>query len=197
MIMGTFAPAYVPNAKPEQRNRRSIYALRLRGQRDPFLETFNQPGMDRSCELRDNSTVTPQALTLLNGQESIDRSMAFANAILQSNENKNEEDAISQVFLRAYGRKATPAELDAGIAHWRQMTKVQETLSPKPVDYPTEVVRTAVDENTGKPFSFTEKLLGYEDYVPDLEGHQVDARTRALADLCLAILNSNEFVYVY
>lgn len=195
MIMGTFAPAYVPNAKPEQRNRRSIYALRLRGQRDPFLETFNQPGMDKSCELRDNSTVTPQALTLLNGQESIDRSMAFANAILQSNE--NEEDAIGQVFLRAYGRKATPAELDAGIAHWRQMTKVQESLTPKPVEYPTEVVRTAVDENTGKPFSFTEKLLGYEDYVPDLEGHQVDARTRALADLCLAILNSNEFVYVY
>ena len=151
--------------------------------------------MDKSCELRDNSTVTPQALTLLNGQESIDRSMAFANSILQSNE--NEEDAIGQVFLRAYGRKATPAELDAGIAHWRQMTKVQMTLTPKPVEYPTEVVRTAVDENTGKPFSFTEKLLGYEDYVPDLEGHQVDARTRALADLCLAILNSNEFVYVY
>ena len=195
MIMGTFAPSYVPNAEPAQRNRRSIYALRLRGQRDPFLETFNQPGMDKSCELRDNSTVTPQALTLLNGQESIDRSIAFANSVLQSTD--VDANVIEQIFLRAYGRKVTDEELETALNHWQQMTKVHTALKPIPRAYPSEVVRTAVDENTGKPFTFTEQLIGYENYIPDLEAHQVDARTRALADLCLAILNSNEFVYIY
>jgi len=33
--------------------------------------------------------------------------------------------------------------------------------------------------------------------VPDLEPHQVDARTRSFADLCLVLLNANEFIYVY
>ena len=81
MIMGTFAPSYVPNPKPEQRNRRTIYALKLRGHRDPFMETFNQPGTDKSCELRESSTVTPQALTLFNSEGTSDRALAFANRI--------------------------------------------------------------------------------------------------------------------
>jgi hypothetical protein len=60
-----------------------------------------------------------------------------------------------------------------------------------------EVVREAIDENTGKPFQFTEKLFAYGDYVPDLSPSDVDARTRALADICLVVINSNEFIYVY
>src|SRR5690606_28987827 len=43
-VMGTFAAAWVPNPKPEQRHRRSLYALKLRGQADPMLEIFNAPG---------------------------------------------------------------------------------------------------------------------------------------------------------
>ena len=37
--------------------KRAIYAEKLRGLRDPFLEAFNQPGPDASCELRESSTV--------------------------------------------------------------------------------------------------------------------------------------------
>ncbi len=44
MIMGTFAPSYVPNPKPQDRNRRCIYIHKTRGHRLPFMETFNQPG---------------------------------------------------------------------------------------------------------------------------------------------------------
>ena len=43
MIQFSIAPAYQPSPRPEQRNRRSIYAYRVRGQADPFLEIFNQP----------------------------------------------------------------------------------------------------------------------------------------------------------
>ena len=42
-VMGTFASAWQPSPRPEQRHRRSIYALKLRGLRDPFFEVFNQP----------------------------------------------------------------------------------------------------------------------------------------------------------
>jgi hypothetical protein len=58
------------------------------------------------------------------------------------------------------------------------------------------VRRDAVEENTGEKFSFNEKLHAYAEFVPDLQPADVDARTRALADVCLVLLNSNEFAYV-
>jgi hypothetical protein len=58
-------------------------------------------------------------------------------------------------------------------------------------------VREAVEENTGEKFKFTEKLHAYHDFVPDLKPSDVDAETRALAEVCLVLFNSNEFAYVY
>jgi len=54
-----------------------------------------------------------------------------------------------------------------------------------------------VEELTGQPFEFIEKLNVFEDYVPDSKPWTVSADTRALADVCLLLLNSNEFLYVY
>jgi hypothetical protein len=43
----------------------------------------------------------------------------------------------------------------------------------------------------------TERLFGFADYVSDPGLGDVDATTRALADVCLVVFNSNEFIYVY
>ncbi len=195
MIMGTFAPSYVPNPKPADRNRRSVYIHKIRGHRLPFMETFNQPGSETSCELRDQSNVTPQVFTLMNSEESNDRALALAARVLK--QAGNDSDAIQLLVKLVYGRQPRQAEIEAIKQHWQQMTSIQQKIEPTPRQWPTEVVREAVDENTGKPFTFTEKLFVYEDYVPDLQPHEVDAKTRALGDVCLALLNSNEFVYVY
>ena len=58
--------AYQPSRTPAERNRRTIYAYRVRGQADPFLEVFNQPNPNDSCEERVSESVTPQVFTLLN-----------------------------------------------------------------------------------------------------------------------------------
>ena len=72
-----------------------------------------------------------------------------------------------------------------------------ETLSfDRPV-YPTEVVREAVEENTGEKFTFVEPLEFYADFVPDLKPADVGPDVRGLAEVCLVLLNSNEFAYVY
>ena len=195
MIMGTFAPSYIPDIKPEQRNRRSIYALKLRGQRDPFMTTFNQPGFDKSCELRDSSNVTPQVFSLFNSEESADRALAFSVRIL--NEVRDDNEAVQRAFRLAFGRVPHKFEIDAALQLWKVASKEQVSRNPMPRTYPTEVLRTANEENTGQTFTFREKLFEYQDYQPDLQPHQVDARTRGLADLCLALLNANEFLYVY
>lgn len=195
MIMGSFAPAYTPNPLPEQRNRRTIYALKLRGQRDPFLEVFNQPTPDISCELRDNSNTTPQVFSLLNGQETAERSLALAKRVLD--EATDEADAVTRLFWLAYSRPPSADELRSAIAHWHLMEEIQAQAKHEPIQYPRSISREANEENSGQPFKLVERLFEYDEYVPDLEPHAVDARTRALADVCLAVLNSSEFVYVY
>jgi len=192
-VMGTFASAWVPNALPEQRHRRSLYALKIRGLRDPFMEVFNEPAPDFSCEAREVSTVTPQVFSLFNGQASYDRALALAHRVLK----EKAVDPISRVFELTFGRKPSADEKTACDDHWKQMEAKQAKLTftkPKP---PLEVKRDAVEENTGEKFSFTEKLPGYTDFVPDLQPADCDAQTRALADVCLVLLNSNEFSYIY
>jgi mono/diheme cytochrome c family protein len=195
MIMGTFAPSYIPNPLPQDRNRRSIYIHNLRGHRLPFMETFNQPGSETSCELRDQSNITPQVFTLMNSQETSDRALATAARVLS--ECDNDQAAVARLFQLAYGRQPSADEASTTLLHWQRMTKVQSSIKPQPAEPPTEVIREAIDENTGRPFQFTEQLFAYEDYVPDLSPRDVDARTRAFADVCLVVINSNEFIYVY
>ena len=77
------------------------------------------------------------------------------------------------------------------------MEERHESLDFHPRKLPREVERSAVEEMTGAPFSFKEVLFGFEDYVADPSLADVDAKTRALSDLCLVVFNSNEFLYVY
>jgi hypothetical protein len=194
-VMGTFASAWTPNPLPAQRNRRSIYALKLRGLVDPMQEVFNAPAPDFSCERREASTVTPQVFSLFNSKASAARALALAARVIKNS--KDDKDVVGRCFALAYGRAPSVDEASACIAHWKTMQAVQEKQSFKADKPPLEVRREAVEENTGEKFAFNEKLNAYADFVPDLQSGDVDARTRALADVCLALFNSNEFAYVY
>ena len=201
MVMGTFAPAWVPNHKPEQRHRRSIYAMKLRGLMYPMLEVFNSPAPDFSCERREASTVTPQVFSFFNGQNSYSRALALANRAWTESDDApaDQRDAttLARCFKLTLGREPTDAETTKFLAHWKQL---EATLPAKarPSSPPmVRVKREAVDENTGERFTFEEQLFANEEFVPDLQPADVDRHVRALSDICLVILNSNEFVYVY
>ncbi len=193
-VMGTFAAAWVPNPRPEQRHRRSLYALKLRGLSDPAMEVFNAPAPDFSCERREASTVTPQVFSLFNSQASQSRAVALATRLQR--ETSNDADALRRGFVLVYGRPAKAEELAACLAHWRVMETLQlkaKIVAAKPL---LEVRREAVEENTGEKFSFNETLYANADFIPDLQPADCTAHTRALADVCLVLLNSNEFSYV-
>jgi hypothetical protein len=194
-VMGTFAAAWVPNPLPHQRHRRSLYTLKLRGLRDPFREVFNEPSPDFSCERREDSIVTPQVFSLLNGQAIHDRALALARRVID--ETDSDEQAVHRLFQRVYGRSPAGEEHALCLQHWRAMEPIQQQVEQELAPRPSEVRREAIEENTGETFEFVQPLYSHEDFVPDLQPGDVDARTRALADVCLALLNSNEFVYVY
>ena len=80
----------------------------------------------------------------------------------------------------------------------RSLAEHQAT-EPVKVKLPRYVVRQMVEEMTGLNFWWVEDLDIYagNDFVADLKPWDVGPQTRALADLCLVLFNSNEFVYIY
>ncbi|MEJ6601618.1 MAG: PSD1 and planctomycete cytochrome C domain-containing protein [Opitutaceae bacterium] len=196
-VMGAFAPAWVPNPLPTDRHRRSLYATKLRGLPDPAMEVFNQPAPDFSCEQRDASVVTPQVFNLFNSSASHGRALALANRAVQENSATDSDAIIERVFELALNRALSTDELTTCVGHWDDIATMIAHDTPEKWSPPLQVTREAVEENTGESFTFEEVLHAYADYVPDLQPADVPLRTRALADVCLALYNAAEFSYVY
>lgn len=205
MIQFSIAPAHQPSRTAAQRNRRTIYSYRVRGQADPFLEIMNQPNPNESCELRDSASVSPQAFTLLNSDVMTDRSIAFARRIEREANKKvgnlfpTDDDVhlVRRAVQLAFGRVPSKKEQAQLLEYYQEMKSYHADNTPEEVKYPKQVVRSLVEEFTGKPFEFIEILNVYKNYEPDAKPWTVDSDTRALADVCLLLLNSNEFMFVY
>ena len=195
MIQFSIAPAYQPSRTPQQRNRRSIYAYRVRGQADPFLEIFNQPNPNESCEVRDAASVSPQAFTLLNSDVMTDRSIAFAIRLQKEADTVNGQ--IKRAFMLSLGRLPSEVEQVRLADYVGRMIQYHRRVQPDATTYPIEITRSLVEEFSGKPFEYKEILPVFETYVPDKKPSDVSPEVRAMADLCLLLFNSNEFVYVY
>ena len=195
MIQFSLSPAYQPSRTPAERNRRTIYAYRVRGQADPFLETFNQPNPNDSCEARVAETVTPQVFTLLNSDVMSDRAIALA--LRAEKEFDTLHLQVKRAVQLAYGRVPDKVEWERLKQHVTKMRAYHAKHEPSAVEYPTAITRSLVEELTGQPFEYEEILPVFEDYVRDRKPADVSARTRALADLCLLLFNSNEFMYIY
>ncbi len=195
MIQFSLAPTYEPSPNPEERNRRSIYAYRVRGLADPFLETFNQPNPNDSCEMRDAASVSPQAFTLFNSDTVTDRSIAFALRLQR--EEKGVKEQVRRGFELALGRSPDVPELKRMTAYVAKMQQYHHEHEPPERIYPTEIDQSLVEEFSGQLFSYTEILPVFENYIADKHAADVSPETRGLADFCILLFNSNEFVYVY
>ena len=141
------------------------------------------------------STVAPQALTLLNSQEVLDRAIAFASRLL-AEKHSSDEDTIRRAFRLSFGRVPSDVELTACVEHWREASREEASRTYEPVAYPERITRTVMAEKTGEPYSFIEVMPAYATYQPDAGPTDVDARTRGLAHVCRVLLNTNEFSYL-
>ena len=194
-VMGSYAASYEPAPTAELRNRRSVYAKKIRGLRNPFMEVFNQPSPDESCEVRQSSTVTPQVFSLFNSDDSLNRSVATAIDLLESN--KNRKKAVEDLFQRAYGRKPDREEIKLSLDHWKSMESRHEDLVFDLENFREKLNAPLSRKCPGPPSLSQEVLFGFDNYTPDPTFADVDVETRALADLCLVVFNSNEFIYLY
>ncbi|MFT4556351.1 MAG: hypothetical protein ACI92S_001694 [Planctomycetaceae bacterium] len=90
----------------QDQNRRSIYVKILRLNPETMLEVFDQPTISVNCTQRSTSTVSTQALTLLNSDAMTRAASAFASRVL----GERPSDPVGRAVLTAFSRESKPAE---------------------------------------------------------------------------------------
>lgn len=190
--MGTLRPVYEAEPTRRRRNRRSIYSLQQRSLIDPMVEVFNGANPDLTCERRESSTVPTQAFALLNSEQSRDMAMIMAKRLRA----ELPSDRVERAFRLAYGRYPTPQERGWSSDFLERMTAHHAGNPVAPRKPPKDVVYHITSELTGERFEFVQPAYsGAFEHNP--HPSEASPETRALADLALALFNSNEFVYVY
>ena len=155
---------------PDERDhrRRSIYLFVRRNLRYPMFDVFDRPDTNASCPRRNQSTIAPQALTLLNSEFSLNAAKDLAEYLLTH----AGDDTVEQVTLcyrRVLGRAPSAEER-------RVALQFLETSA-------------AALRSAQRPAS----ELALPDNLPaDRDVHEA----AALTGFCLAMFNLNEFVYV-
>ena len=99
-------------------------------------------------------------------------------------------------FRLAYGRPPSREELALCLAHLARMLERHRAAVPVRADPPRSVRREMIEELTGETVRWIEELDLMKAFVPDLKPWDVGPETRALAEVCLVLFNSNEFLYV-
>ncbi|MCI0682508.1 MAG: PSD1 and planctomycete cytochrome C domain-containing protein [Gemmataceae bacterium] len=192
-VMGSVAPAYVPSLTPRERHRRTLYAMRIRTLADPMLEVFNRPGSDTSCERRDETTVASQAFALFNGAFAHQRALALADRVMRDG---HQDTRLDAVFRRVLGRAPNADERRWSQEHVAGMERRHAEHAPAKTSLPTKVRREFIEELVGELVTWDEELTPLRRYQPDVQAWQLTAETRALAELALVLMNTNEFLSV-
>jgi hypothetical protein len=156
-----------PDAK--QHTRRSVYLFNKRNVRLPLLEAFDQPDTLNSCAVRPVSTFAPQALILMNSPFVHAQAKSLAISLTKKIGPETDKQ-LNAIYRRCVGREPTLNE---------------RKLATEFLTAQTETIRERLKAK--EPIGLDAKELP--------EGTDL-ARVRALADLCVVIFNTHEFVYV-
>jgi hypothetical protein len=151
-----------------EQNRRSIYLVVKRNTHLPLLKSFDVPDTNQACSRRDKTTTPSQALVLLNDRWPLRRAQAMAGRVLRE-VGTEPSKAIAQAFEIAYCRRPTADEL----AECESFLQSQARQAAERIEKKQKVALPI------KPPASLAKETGV-----------------AWVDLCHALLNSNEFLYV-
>lgn len=91
-----------------QQTVRSIYLIQKRTVRIPFMDTFDLPDNTVSCGCRGVSIVAPQALTMLNGDWSLQAAHALAEKVKSTY--SSPQAIVSGLYCEVFHRSPTPSE---------------------------------------------------------------------------------------
>ena len=118
---------YLEQSQTNSYWRRSIYLQYKRTEIATMMDTFDYPQMGPNCLDRSVSTVSPQALMLLNDKHVHDLSLSFANRIMGIIESQKLDDQnrtrVNLVYQTAFSRPANENELELGDMTLRKLER--------------------------------------------------------------------------
>jgi hypothetical protein len=94
-------------------SRRSVYLFVRRNLRYPLFEAFDKPDTNASCPQRNESTIAPQALMLLNSDLSLNAAKRLASSV-KSEAGDDPKLQVQAIYRRCLGRRARSSELELG-----------------------------------------------------------------------------------
>lgn len=155
---------------PSERDhyRRSVYIFARRNLRFPMFEAFDRPAATASCAMREQSTTAPQSLLLLNSQLSLEAARRLAGRVLAA----VPPDNAARVRL-AYRLTLTREPSDEEMRELLDFINDQEKM-------------IAAQQPSAKDLALP---------VP-APADTPAARAAAWVDVCLALFNCSEFVYL-
>lgn len=110
-------------------HRRSVYMFHKRVVQQPLMQAFDGPDAQASCGRRENTTVAPQALALMNDGFVRARAKDFARRV----ESEAGADPQAQVLLAwnlALGRPPSATELESGTAFLNSQVRRRSAREP-------------------------------------------------------------------
>jgi len=108
-------------------NRRSVYVFSKRSLQVPLLEVFDAPSTDQSISARSQTTVAPQALSLMNGDFVNEQADAFARR-LRAEAGPGAASQIQLAYWLALGRAPTDGEMTQALGFiQRQSSRERRT----------------------------------------------------------------------
>ena len=133
--------------------RRSVYMFHKRVVQSPLMQAFDGPDAQASCGRRENTTVAPQALALLNDGFVRTRAINFADRI--GKEAGADSAAQARLAWRlALGREPSAGELESGIAFIN--AQLRERTSRKPDDAKDSLQKLALADFCQTIFALNE-----------------------------------------
>ncbi|MGB8853169.1 MAG: DUF1553 domain-containing protein [Pirellulales bacterium] len=111
---GNYVKAYTTKTKfTDEDFRRMVYQSKPRSELDTFFGAFDCPDAGQVQPKRTVSTTPLQALNMLNGDFLLDQAARFAKRV-QQEAGDDPARQVSRAVLLAFGREATPVEIEAG-----------------------------------------------------------------------------------
>tara|TARA_R110002111_G_scaffold262694_1_gene340112 strand:- start:32369 stop:34309 length:1941 start_codon:yes stop_codon:yes gene_type:complete len=157
-----------PSPDVNDHYRRSIYVFARRNLRYPLFDVFDRPDANNSCSRRGNSTTAPQSLLMLNSESSLQCAQELAGFIWD-NVGSDSAQQVTLLLRRALGRFPTQSEQTELVAFLKSQ-RVLLSTEKRPV---RQLLLPLTGSEIQDPYAGA-----------------------ALTDLCLAILNTSEFIYV-
>ena len=136
--------------------RRSVYMFHKRVVPYPLLQAFDKPDAQQSCGRRDNTTVAPQALALLNDPFVRTASSDFADRLLK--ECGNESAAVDRSGLSAGARPSADRRRIGGLVVAFIETQIQERTKRSGQTPADEIRRRALAD-------FCQAIFGLNEFL--------------------------------